>query len=47
MNEDTAHEEILRVRGTQLDAQVVDLFIKMIPFLKEHRMMLGEPETAA
>ena len=47
MDEDEAHDEIIRVRGSQLDSQVVDIFKSMIPFLKEHRVMLGEPEVAA
>jgi len=45
--EEEAHQEILRVRGAQLDAQVVDTFVSMIPFLKEHRAMLGADEPAA
>ncbi len=45
--EEEAQQEIIRVRGSQLDAQVVDAFVSMIPFLKEHRVMLGADDTAA
>jgi hypothetical protein len=37
---DHALAEILRVRGTQLDGPVVDGFLKLVPFLREHRVMI-------
>lgn len=37
---DHALAEIRRVRGTQLDAAVVDGFLKLVPFLREHRVMI-------
>lgn len=37
---DFALEEIQRVRGEQLDADIVDLFFDLIPFLREHRVMI-------
>lgn len=37
---DHALAEIRRVRGTQLDGPVVDGFLKLVPFLREHRVMI-------
>jgi putative nucleotidyltransferase with HDIG domain len=37
---DHALAEIRRVRGTQLDGSVVDGFLKLVPFLREHRVMI-------
>lgn len=37
---DFAIEEICRVRGTQLDPTVVDTFLELAPFLREHRVMI-------
>jgi hypothetical protein len=28
------------VRGTQLDGGVVDAFLKLVPFLREHQVMI-------
>lgn len=45
--EDETHAEILRVRNSQLDPQVVDALGKMISFLKEHRIMLQSSRQEA
>jgi HD-GYP domain-containing protein (c-di-GMP phosphodiesterase class II) len=37
---DHALTEIRRVRGTQLDARVVDGFLELVPFLREHQVMI-------
>jgi hypothetical protein len=37
---DFALWEIQRVRGQQLDAEVVDCFAELMPFLKEHHIMI-------
>jgi hypothetical protein len=37
---DYALEEIIRVRGQQLDCRVVDGFLRMEPFLREHQIMI-------
>ena len=37
---DHALAEIRRVQGTQLDRTVVDGFLKLVPFLREHRIMI-------
>jgi HD-GYP domain-containing protein (c-di-GMP phosphodiesterase class II) len=45
--EEEAFAEIQRVRGTQLDPRVVDTLGEMVPFLKEHRVMLESAGQAA
>jgi HD-GYP domain-containing protein (c-di-GMP phosphodiesterase class II) len=35
-----ATAEIRRVRGTQLDPEVVDCFLELVPFLREHQVMI-------
>ncbi|MCK4303547.1 MAG: HD domain-containing protein [Candidatus Eisenbacteria sp.] len=45
--EDEAYEEIRRVRGSQLDRDVVDALADMLPFLKEHRVMLESAQQTA
>jgi len=37
---DFASDEIRRVRGTQLDQEVVDAFLELVPFLREHQVMI-------
>ncbi|MBK8231139.1 MAG: HD domain-containing protein [Candidatus Eisenbacteria bacterium] len=37
---DYAVRQILRVRGAQLDPEVVDVFLTLIPFLEEHHVMI-------
>jgi len=37
---DHALAEIRRVRGTQLDADVVDGLLDLVPFIREHRIMI-------
>lgn len=46
-NEDAAHQEILRVSGSQLDPVVVEAFGEMIPFIREHRIMLEAARRSA
>ena len=41
-SEDEAFREIRRVRGEQLDPEVVDALERMLPFLRENRVMLRE-----
>jgi HD-GYP domain-containing protein (c-di-GMP phosphodiesterase class II) len=41
-SEDEAFREIRRVRGEQLDPEVVDALELMLPFLRENRVMLRE-----
>lgn len=41
-NEDEAFREIRRVRGEQLDPEVVDALERMLPFLRENRVMLRD-----
>ncbi len=43
---DFATEEIRRVRGTQLDPQVVDCFLDLVPFLREHQIMIQSEADA-
>lgn len=45
--EDEAFAEIRRVSGTQLDADVVEALSRMIPFLKENRIMFETAEQVA
>jgi HD-GYP domain-containing protein (c-di-GMP phosphodiesterase class II) len=44
---DEAFAEMARVRGTQLDPQIVDAFEKMLPFLRENPAMLEASFRAA
>ena len=46
-NEDEAHQEILRVSGTQFDPVVVEAFSEMVPFIREHRIMLESARRTA
>jgi HD-GYP domain-containing protein (c-di-GMP phosphodiesterase class II) len=44
---DEAHAEIRRVRGQQLDAKMADALGEMLPFLKEHQVMLAPSRASA
>ena len=37
---DFAVRQIVIARGTQLDPEVVDVFLTLIPFLEEHHVMI-------
>jgi len=44
---DSAHAEIVRARDTQFDGDVVDALGQMIPFLREHQVMLETADRPA